>query len=158
MGGTSFAVECPAIQSGHDPFYAFDNNESTYFSTYGKGFSPLYVYNPDPLNITSVKIHIQAWIQGSYIFYGSNDYTNWEHIYTHNCHYDTGSTNTFSIPEYNGYFKYYQIQCQTTSVNYWDVYSIQFTGTTIKGNNILNSIWASPTPQRYYIKAWNNRD
>lgn len=119
LGVNSFAVYCNSNTS-YPPFYAFDNNSSTFATTSNNDF---IIYSKNALNITAISFTNRG---SSYVFkggeiYGSNDGEDWKLI-------QTVSGDSWDLSSNTEYYNYYKI-VQTVSAN-WQI--IQFTITAME--------------------------
>ena len=136
LGGNSFAVSSNVTQYNSSDcavYMAFDNTANTQFhSTAGVKTGYIDLYNPNPLNITNIKITNQgagnrASTAGT--IYGSSDSEKWEQIttYTNTVQSSNGVWN-IDLSSNTKYYNYYRLESTAGgSDSYWTIGEITLT-------------------------------
>lgn len=142
LGGNSFAVSTnvPMIVETWGAYLAFRGfaqsqaTDPIFHSTQNNVTGYIDMYNPLPLNITSIKIYNQlvdnrASSAGK--IYGSNDGTNWTQLTTYsNSNQSSGGIWTISLSSNSNYYKYYRMESTAGgSGGYWSIAEIELTAT-----------------------------
>lgn len=151
LGGNSFAVAASSEYStSYMAWNAFDSTNSTTWSSLGNAL-PCYItfYNPEPLNVTSLKLtnkeNTEAFVTGK--VYGSNDNNGWEVLatFTNPSPSVANAEWEVSLKSNEKYFKYYRISADTTQGT-----NVGFANIAITANEYLCTCKKNPNGHIFY--------